>query len=119
MSKPFKVGPLAEMDHMEMTRRLRQIARGVERGWKKEKAMNPKLKAFLRGAAEAAGAGIVIGVLSVWTQPTDVVLTGPGLALAGTTGLKFGLVYLFAFLRMNVAFRPVWTDEKRAALNGK
>ncbi len=82
--------------------------------------MNPKLKAFLLGAGEAAGAGIIIGVLSVWTQPADVVLTGAGIALAGTTGLKFGLVYLFAFLRKNVAFRPVWTDEQRAALtNGK
>jgi len=77
--------------------------------------MNPKVKVFLLGAAEAAGAGIVIGVLSVWTQPADVVLTGPGLALAGMTGLKFGLVYLFAYLRKNVAFRPVWSPEERNA----
>jgi hypothetical protein len=77
--------------------------------------MNPKLKAFLLGAAEAAGAGVVIGVLSVWSQPNDVVLTVAGLTAAGAVGLKFGVVYLFAFLRKNVAFRPVWTPEERNA----
>ena len=104
---------------MEMTRRLRQIARGIERDWKREKAMNPKVKAFLLGAGEAAGAGLVIGLLSVWSEPSDVILTAAGLAAAGSIALKFGVVYLLGYLRKNAAFRPVWTDEKRAALNGK
>jgi len=67
--------------------------------------MNPKIKAFLVGGAEAAGAGAVIGLLSVWGEPSDVLLTRAGLVVAAATGVKFGVVYLLGYLRKNVAFQ--------------
>lgn len=75
--------------------------------------MNPKVKAFLFGAAEAAGAGAVLGVMTVWGEPGDVILTKAGIVAAASVAIKYGLVYLFAYLRKNVAFRPVWTEEER------
>jgi len=80
--------------------------------------MNPKLKAFLLGAAEAIAVGFALGVYSVWATPGDVVLTKAGLLAVAAVGLKVAIIYLGGYLRKNMAFRPVWTDEQRAA-NGK
>jgi len=99
----------------EMRRRLSRYARGIEAGWRKKDrhSMNPKIKAFLLGAAEALAAGAVFGVGSVWVQPGDVILTKAGFVTAATTGAQVGLIYLLGYLRKNVAFREVWTPERR------
>jgi hypothetical protein len=76
--------------------------------------MNPKLKAFLLGAGEALAVGFVIGIGSLWVEPKDVVLTWAAVSAALLTGAKFAIVYLVAYLRKNVAFREVWTPERRA-----
>jgi hypothetical protein len=99
-----------------MRRRLSRYARGIEAGWRRKDrkhSMNPKVKAFLLGAAEALAAGVVLGVGSVWVQPGDVILTKAGLVTAATTGAKAGLIYLLGYLRKNIAFREVWTPERR------
>ena len=75
--------------------------------------MNPKLKTFLLGLAEAVAAGFGIGVASVWVKPEDVLFTKAGVILAFQTGAQVAVIYLFAFLRRNVAFREVWTAERR------
>lgn len=75
--------------------------------------MNPKLKTFLLGLAEAAAAGFVLGVASVWVKPEDVLFTKEGVVLALQTGAQVAVIYLFAFLRKNTAFREVWTPERR------
>lgn len=67
--------------------------------------MNDRLKTYLQGAAEAFGIGLVAGLGSVWGQPTDVVLTGAGLAAAGLVAAKFGVIYLLGFLRMNAGLQ--------------
>jgi hypothetical protein len=76
--------------------------------------MNPKIKAFLQGLLEAAAAGFVLGVGSVWVKPEDVLFTKEGVLLALTTGAQVGVIYFFAFLRQNMAFREIWTPERRA-----
>ncbi len=60
-----------------------------------------KLKRIGYGALESAAIGFLVGVASVWGQPTDVLLTSAGVAAAATTGAKFGLIYLLGFLRQN------------------
>jgi hypothetical protein len=82
--------------------------------------MNPKLKTFLVGAAEALGVGFGVGVYSVWMTPGDVILTKAGLIAVALVGVKVAVIYLGGYLRQNVAFRKVWTEEQRAAnANGK
>ena len=76
--------------------------------------MSPKLKAFLLGAVEALGAGVVLGLLTVWGEPSNVVLTKAGFMAAGAAALKYGLVYLLGYLRKHEVFREVWTDERRS-----
>ena len=60
-----------------------------------------KLKRVGLGALESAAVGFLVGVASVWGQPTDVLLTSAGLLAVGATGAKFGLVYMLGFLRQN------------------
>jgi uncharacterized membrane protein len=76
--------------------------------------MNPKLKAFLLGAAEAVAVGFVIGVGAVWIKPEDVLFTSAGVLLALQTGAQVAVIYLLGFLRKNMVFREVWTPERRA-----
>lgn len=76
--------------------------------------MNPKLKAFLLGAAEAVAAGFIVGVTAVWVKPGDVLFTTAGFILVAKTGAQVAVIYLFAFLRQHMAFREVWTPERRA-----
>ncbi len=76
--------------------------------------MNGKIRVFLLGAAEALGVGFVLGLGSLWGKPEDVILTLAGLSTAAVTGAKFAVIYLLAYLRKNVAFREVWTPERRA-----
>jgi hypothetical protein len=61
--------------------------------------MKEKLKVIGLGALEAFGAGIVIGLASVWGEPNDVILSKAGFIAAATTAAKFGFVYFVAFLR--------------------
>jgi uncharacterized membrane protein len=77
--------------------------------------MNPKLKEFLLGAAEAIGVGFVIGVGAVWIKPEDVLFTSAGLVLALQTGVQVAVIYLLGYLRKNMVFREVWTPERRFA----
>lgn len=76
--------------------------------------MNPKLKTFLLGLAEAAAVGFALGVGSVWVKPEDVLFTKEGVLLAAQTGAQVAVIYLVAYLRKNMVFREVWTPERRA-----
>jgi uncharacterized membrane protein len=80
--------------------------------------MNPKIKAFLLGAAEAVGIGFVLGVGAVWIKPEDVLFTKAGMVLAFQTGSQVAVIYLLGFLRKNMAFREVWTAQRRAVESG-
>jgi hypothetical protein len=73
------------------------------------------MQAYLMGAAESLAVGFAIGVGSVWVTPDAVVLTKAGLIAAGSVGAKVAVIYFIAYLRKNVAFRPVWTEEQRQA----
>jgi len=75
--------------------------------------MDPKKHAFIFGALEALGVGFVAGVYSVWATPNDIILSKEGLVAVATIGIKVAVVYLIAFLRQNMAFRSVWTEEQR------
>jgi hypothetical protein len=82
--------------------------------------MNPKVKAFLHGCAEAFGGGFVLGLAVVWAEPNNIVFTAAGLLDAVRLGAQMGVFYLLGFLRMNVAFaKPperLTEDEKRRIL---
>jgi len=60
---------------------------------------NTQLSTALKGAGEAFVIGAVIGIGTVWGQPSDIQLTAAGLAAAGLVALKFGLTYFIAWLR--------------------
>ena len=62
---------------------------------------------------EALGVGFVLGVGAVWIKPEDVLFTKAGVVLAVQTGVQVAVIYLLGYLRKNMAFREVWTPERR------
>jgi hypothetical protein len=66
--------------------------------------MIDKLKVVGWGALEAFGAGALVGLATVWMEPADVILTLAGIKAAAVIAVKFGIIYLFAFMWQNRNF---------------
>lgn len=67
--------------------------------------MNSKTSTVFKGALEAALAGFLWGVASVWDKPASIIFTQPELLSVLALGAKFGVTYFIAFLRMNLGFQ--------------